>query len=239
MKKFIFKSSDSIGHIAANFPKSMEVFKEYNIDFCCGGDVALIEEIKEHNLSEEEVMSKLEEVYNETMSMGIEEVDFTKLSYSNLIDHIVNVHHAYLQRELPKIGELTAKILRVHGEKHSELAEVHKLFSSLRMELELHTIKEETIEFPAIKEYEKTHSKELLDKIVEAIKNLEEEHEGAGDILKALRRVTKGFIVPEDGCNTYRLTYDKLKELESETFVHIHLENNILFPRVVEEKYKN
>ncbi|MDW8802990.1 iron-sulfur cluster repair di-iron protein [Clostridium sp. A1-XYC3] len=235
MSKFTFKSSDSVGHIAANFPKSMDIFKEYNIDFCCGGDTPLIEEIKEHNLNEEEIMSKLEEAYNKAVSMGIEEVDFNNLSYSDLIDHIVNVHHAYLQRELPKIGELTAKILRVHGGGHSELAEVHRLFSSLRMELEQHTIKEETSEFPMIKEYEKTHSKELLDKIVKSIKGLEEEHEGAGDILKALRRATKGFKVPEDGCNTYRLTYDKLKELESETFVHIHLENNILFPRVVKE----
>jgi regulator of cell morphogenesis and NO signaling len=239
MKKFMFKSSDSIGHIAANFPKSMEVFKEYNIDFCCGGDAALIDEIKEHNLNEEEVMNELEEAYNKTISMGTEELDFTKLSYSDLIDHIVNVHHAYLQREMPKIGELIAKILRVHGERHSELLEVHRLFSRLRMELEQHTIKEETIEFPSIKEYEKTGSKKLLDKITEAIKNLEEEHEGAGGILKALRRVTNGFKAPEDGCNTYRLTYDKLKELESETFVHIHLENNILFPRLVEEKENN
>ena len=106
MKKFIFKSSDSIGYIAANFPKSMEVFKEYNIDFCCGGNRPLIEAIKEQNLNEDEVMNKLEETYNKTMNIENEEIDFTKLSYSDLIDHIVNTHHAYLQVELPKIGEL-------------------------------------------------------------------------------------------------------------------------------------
>lgn len=236
MKKFIFKSSDSIGVIAKNFPKSMEVFKDYNIDFCCGGNRPLIEAIKGLNLNEVEVMNKLEEAYNKTMNLENEEVDYTKLSYSDLIDHIVNTHHAYLQVELPKIGELVNKILRVHGQGHSELTRVHKLFSNLRMELEQHLIKEETTEFPAIKEYEKTQSKELLDKIVGTIKELEEEHEGAGDILKELRRITNGFTAPEDGCNTYRLTYNKLQELESDTFKHIHLENNILFPRLVEEK---
>lgn len=235
MNKFAFKSSDAIGYIAAQFPKSMEVFKEYKIDFCCGGNVPLIEEIKEHNLNEEEIMNKLEEAYNKTMSIKNEDINYNKLSYSDLIDHIVNVHHAYLQRELPKIGELTAKILRVHGVRHGELAKVHKLFSTLRMELEEHTIKEETVDFLKIKEYEKTNSKELLNEIASAIKELKSEHEGAGDILKELRKITNDFTVPEDGCNTYRLTYDKLKELESETFEHIHLENNILFPRLVKD----
>lgn len=235
MNKFTFKSSDAIGNIAAQFPKSMEIFKDYNIDFCCGGNRSLIEVIKEENLNETEIMNKLEEAYNGAINIRSEDIDFNKLSYSDLIDHIVNVHHAYLQRELPRIGELTAKILRVHGERHSELSQVHRLFSNLRIELEQHTIKEETVEFPRIKEYEKTQSKELLDKIVTGIKNLEDEHEGAGDILKELRKITNGFVAPEDGCNTYRLTYDKLKELESETFEHIHLENNILFPSVVKK----
>lgn len=236
MKKFIFKSSDSIGVIAANFPKSMEIFKDYNIDFCCGGNRPLIEAITEQNLSEIKVMKSLEEAYNKMINVENKEVDFTKLSYSDLIDHIVNTHHAYLQAELPKIGELVNKILRVHGQGHSELAKVHKLFSNLRMELEQHLIKEEETEFPAIKEYGRSNSKELLEKVLETMEELEKEHEGAGDILKELRRVTNGFTVPEDGCNTYRLTYNKLRELEEDTFTHIHLENNILFPRLQQEK---
>lgn len=236
MKKVIFKSSDSIGHIAANFPKAMEIFKNYNIDFCCGGNRPLIEAIREQNLNEVEVMNKLQETYNKTINKENEEVDFTKLSYSELIDHIVNTHHAYLQVELPKIGELVNKILRVHGQGHSELAKLHKLFSNLRMELEQHLIKEEETEFPDIKEYERSNSKELFHKIVGTIKELEDEHEGAGHILKELRRITNGFTVPEDVCNTYRLTYNKLKELEEDIFTHIHLENNILFPRIHKEK---
>jgi len=236
MKKFIFKSSDSIGVIAASFPKSMEIFKDYNIDFCCGGNRPLIEAITEQGLNETEVMNKLEDAYNKAVNIENKEIDFTKLSYSDLIDHIVNTHHAYLQVELPKIGELVNKILRVHGQGHSELAKVHKLFSNLRMELEQHLIKEEEIEFPTIKEYERSNSKELLEKIVAGMEELENEHEGAGDILKELRKITNGFVAPEDGCNTYRLTYNKLRELEEDTFTHIHLENNILFPRLQKEK---
>lgn len=236
MKRFIFKSSDTIGVIATNFPKSMDIFKDYNIDFCCGGNRPLIEAIGEQELNEAEVMDKLQEAYDKTINIENEEVDFSKLSYTDLIDHIVNTHHAYLQVELPKIGELVNKILRVHGQGHSELARVHKLFSNLRMELEQHLIKEEETEFPAIKEYERSNSKELLEKILGTMKKLENEHEGAGDILKEIRRITNGFTAPEDGCNTYRLAYIKLRELEQDTFTHIHLENNILFPRLQNEK---
>jgi regulator of cell morphogenesis and NO signaling len=235
MNKFVFKSSDNIGDIAKAFPKSMEVFKAYNIDFCCGGNRALKQVVKEQGVDENEVMDKLQELYNNTLNTTGEEVDFTKLSYSELIDYIVNTHHAYLQIELPKVAELTTKILRVHGANHSELLKVHKLLASLKSELEEHLIKEEEIEFPLIKEYEKNPSKELLDKVKSAIKELEQEHEGAGDILKELRKVTNGFEVPEDGCNSYRLTYNKLREIEDDTFKHIHLENNIMFPSLMDK----
>ncbi|MBI6874164.1 iron-sulfur cluster repair di-iron protein [Clostridium aciditolerans] len=235
MNKFMFKSSDSIGYIASNFPKAMDIFKDYNIDFCCGGNRPLIDAIKEGGIKEEEIMSKLEEAYNNLLIIKDKDIDFNVMSYSDLVDYIVNTHHAYLQIELPKIYELTTKILRVHGANHKEPTRVHRLFASLKTELEEHLIKEEEIEFPLIKKYESDPSNESLAKVVSIMEELENEHEGAGDILKELRKITNGYEIPADVCNTFKLTYQKLQELEADTFQHIHLENNILFPKLKEK----
>lgn len=126
--------------------------------------------------------------------------------------------------------------MRVHGGNHSELSKVHKLFHTVKMELEAHLIEEETIQYPAIKEYLRSNSEVDLDKAINIINQLQDEHTGAGDILKELRKVTNDYKAPSDGCNTYKLTYAKLEEMESDIFQHIHLENNILFPRLSELK---
>ena len=235
MNKFKFKSSDSIGYIAANFPKAMDIFKEYNIDFCCGGNRPLIEALEESKLNEAVIMKRLEEAYNNLLIIEDENIDFNIMSYTDLIDHVINTHHAYLQSELPKVYELTTKILRVHGGNHKELTKVHRLFANLKMELEEHLIKEEEIEFPLIKKYELNPSIELLEEVVSVIEELESEHEGAGDILKELRKITNGYKIPADVCNTFMFTYQKLQEIEVDTFQHIHLENNILFSKLKEK----
>ena len=228
----IFNVSEKIANIVIRFPKASEVFKSYNIDFCCGGNKPLSEAIEKNGLDPVEVIRKLEEAYEEASKLKDSGKDLHTFSPGELIDYIVNTHHVYLQSELPKTGELITKILRAHGANHGEmLAKVHKQYNNLRMELEQHLIKEEEIVFPLIKRYEKQPSQEFYDKINETIVGLEAEHEGAGDIIKDLRRITGHYAVPEDGCTTFRLTYRKLEEMESDLFQHIHLENNILFPR--------
>lgn len=224
-----FTATQRIGDTVARFPAAADVFKMYRIDFCCGGDRPLREALQEQQLNEPEVINHLNERFEAFKNQEKVEVDWTKESPSKLIDHVVNTHHAYLQTELPSISELSAKILRVHGAHHPELATVHRLFHNLKMELEQHLIKEEEIEFPLIKEWEKNLSEEKLNNILKIVTELEDEHVGAGDILKELRRITQDYTVPEDGCNTFRLTYQKLEALENDTFQHIHLENNILF----------
>ncbi|MCM0648240.1 iron-sulfur cluster repair di-iron protein [Clostridium swellfunianum] len=229
-----FHSSQKIGEIVTKFPKSADILKEYRIDFCCGGDRPLLSAIKEQGLSEPEILDKINNLYEELKNVKTEDRNWIEAPFGELVDHIVNRYHAYLGVELPRISELVTKILRVHGEHHPELSHVHKLFHTLKMELESHVIKEETIQYPAIKEYEKNKTREALERAVNITKELEDEHTGAGDILKELRRVTNDFTAPSDGCNTYRLTYAKLEELENDTFQHIHLENNILFPRLMD-----
>lgn len=231
-----FNSTQKIAEIAVVFPKAMEIFKVYGIDFCCGGNRPLNEAIKEKNLNETDILNKLNEEFLKSEEVKLEERDWSKAKYSEIIDFVVNTHHVYTLNILPEIGELTTKILRAHGQHHGEeLTKVHKLFNSLKIELEGHLIKEEEIVFPLIKEYEKNTSQETLIEALDKIRELEAEHEGAGDIIKELRKITNEYTVPEDGCNTYRYTYSKLIEFEGDLFKHIHIENNILFPRLEKE----
>ena len=226
----IFNRNQRIGEVVSILPQASEILKEYKIDFCCGGHRPLSEAITEQGLDEKEVLEKLDKAYEERRLLN-NKVDYRELSDSDLIDYIVSKHHAFLNKALPEISELTSTILRVHGPSHRDLFQVHKLFHNLKMELEQHLIKEEEILFPMIKKYEKDPSDELYKNFKEVTLETEEEHDGAGDILKELRRITSDYTVPEDGCGTYRRTFERLIELESDLFEHIHLENNILFHR--------
>ena len=231
-----FNGTQKIAEIAVIFPKAMEIFKGYGIDFCCGGNRPLIEAINEKNINETEILNKLNEEFLKSEEVKLEEMDFRDAKYSHIIDFVVNTHHVYTSNVLTEIAPLTTKILRAHGQHHGdELTKVHKLFSDLKTELEGHLIKEEEIVFPLIKEYEENASQETLKKALDKIRELESEHEGAGNILKELRKLTNDYTVPGDGCNTYRYTYSKLIELEGDLFKHIHIENNIMFPRLAKE----
>ncbi len=225
-----FNTSQRIGDIVAIFPKGSEVFKKFNIDFCCGGNRPLAEAIQEQGLDTDDVIQKLEEAYSQSKELA-GEVDFLKMESGKLVEYIVNTHHAYLNRVLPEIGRLAAKVLRAHGSNHQELFRVHKLFNSLRTELEEHLIKEEELLFPLFKQYEEAASETILLNINTVMSETEDEHEGAGEILKELRKITSDYSVPADGCRTFELMYTLLQELEGDLFQHIHLENNILFKR--------
>lgn len=227
-----FKISDKIGSIVTKFPQASNLFLEYRIDFCCGGDRPLEVAIKEQNLDENKILNLLNEKYEEFKVKNEKFTDWAKEEPSKLIDYVVNNHHSFLNKELPIISELVLKILKVHGESHEELFKIHKLFNTLRIELEEHLVKEEQLVFPMIKKYEKDRTESNREKLINLINELESEHTGAGDIIKELREVTNHYIVPEDVCRTFELTYKKLMDLEKDTFEHIHLENNILFQNI-------
>ena len=226
-----FDSTQKIGEIVNAFPKSADLFKEYKIDFCCGGNRPLGEAIKEKKVNETDLLDKLNAAY-ESYEAGTKDRNWAEAPIGEIIEQILNKHHAYLWSELPNISKLTTLILRVHGPHHPELSRVNKLFHTIKMELEEHLAKEESIQYPAIAEFEKSNSVEDLNKAVQIIDELEKEHTNAGDILKELRAVTDDYTLHEDACETYAKTYDKLQEMESDIFQHIHLENNILFPRL-------
>lgn len=225
-----FHKEQSLGEIVTLLPKASDIFKEYRIDFCCGGHRPLATAITEQNLNEEEILNKLEEAY-ENMQNKPSEIDLRTISSTELIDLFIIPHHVFTKRILPEITELATKILRVHGPNHKELFQIHKLIRSLELELEQHLIKEEELLFPMMKEQDKNPSNEIIKNIKEQIAETEAEHDGAGNILKELRTITNDYEVPADGCRTYQLTFQKIKELEADLFQHIHKENNILFLR--------
>lgn len=229
-----FDQHDKIGDIVTVFPGASNVFKQYGIDFCCGGGRPIGQAVSEKRLDVTKLLKELNEAYAETNRNLSEDRDWRNAPMSELIEHIVWKHHAYLQKELPIISEFVTKILRVHGAHHGEVLSVlHRLFHSLKTELEQHLIAEETILFPLLCEYEKHPNAETLAKSKAAIAGLESEHSVAGDILKDMRTITKDYTLPEDACRTYTLAFQKLEAMESDLFEHIHLENNILFPRVM------
>lgn len=227
-----FSGTDKIGEVVARFPGASNVFKAYNIDFCCGGNRSLTLVANQQNLNEEEILGKLNQAYELALQLQDKSRDWREAPSEEIIQFVVNTHHAYLNAEMPILSEFVTKILRVHGPSHPELSQLHKLYHSLKMELEQHLIKEEEILFPAILAYEENPSEELRLKAASQLDEIDSEHTGAGDILKEMREITSDYTLPEGACRTYTLTFQKLVEMESDLFEHIHLENNILFPRL-------
>ncbi|GGB53446.1 iron-sulfur cluster repair di-iron protein [Lentibacillus populi] len=224
-----FTAEHTPAEIVKLFPKASDLFKRRRIDFCCGGDKPLSETFTKRNLNETAVLTELNDAYDTWQNSDHDVVDWSAVHPSELIDHIVSTHHAYLNEELPALGKFVTKILRVHGEKHKHLQELHRLYNEFKVEMEEHMIKEENEVFPLIKEYEKNPSEELLNHIRKANGGLGDEHVAAGNFLKRMNEITNGFEPPIDACNSYRITYARLADMESDTYEHVHLENNVLF----------
>jgi len=230
--KQTFDGTETIGEIVAGFPGAGNLFKEYGIDFCCGGHRILSDVLRQQQIEEGPFLERLNRMFQQAGQKGGEDVDWREAPLSDLIDHIVQTHHAYLVKELPPLGEMVTEIFRVHGSAHRELSRLHRLFHHMKMELEQHMISEEEIAFSLIKKAEQTGDKASLSKAAASMEELEAEHGAVGQLLKEMRNITGNCRLPEDACRTYTLTYRKLEELESDLFRHIHLENNALFRRV-------
>lgn len=228
----MFESNQSVGEIVSKMSKAGDIFKQYRIDFCCGGNRPLKDVLAEKGLDEHEILTRLETAYNEAGTVRGADRDFTGMRPAELAEYIEEKHHGYLKKVMPELDELITKIMKVHGLHHSELFKVHRLFATLKADLEEHLVKEEEILFPMIREYGEKHSVKLLAEIGKVIRETESEHEAAGNILKELRSITNDYMVPDDGCGTYRRTYALLEEMEADLFQHIHLENNILFKKM-------
>ncbi len=214
------------------FPKASDLFKKQHIQFCCGGDRPLHTVFIEQGLDEAAVLTELNTAYETWNKEDPEIVDWDQIPLSELIDHIVDTHHSFLKDELSPLGEFVTRVFHRHGATQPHLQELYRLYLGLKAGIEAHMSKEENEIFPLMKEYEKNPSHELASQIHEANKGLEHEHEAQTDILRKMGEITNDYTPPAEACNTYRITYARLAELEANTFQHIHLENNILFKRI-------
>jgi len=229
------ESTQTVGQVAAGLPAATRLFEKLGIDYCCGGGQTLADACKAAGVSYENVAQSLAELVASDPTM---EKDWTKASLVELTQHVVAKHHAFIRSEFPRLQALIAKVVGVHGQRHPELKEVQTIFSGVAQELTAHLMKEELVLFPAIVRMEQqgstTAAASCFGTIQNPIRMMVMEHDSAGDAFTKLHEVTADFVVPADGCISYRTLYQALVEFEADLHQHIHLENNILFPRAVE-----
>lgn len=224
----------TLGQLVAERPAAAAVLERYGLDYCCGGGQSLAEACRKKGIDAEDVLAKIaaEEATSERRRNEAD-VDWLRRSLTELCDHIERTHHDYLKAELPRLTNLIDKVVGVHGPRHPKLRDVQLRFSQLRAELEPHMMKEEQVLFPAIRRLEQASAPPRFPfgAISNPIAMMRYEHDQAGTALKDLRELTDGFAPPEDACNSYRAMLDALQALETDLHLHIHKENNILFPR--------
>ncbi len=223
-----------VGKIVANYPQVARVFEKYQIDYCCRGGTTLNEACKLQGVDVQLVAAEIDGVQNSVTAA--DGTNWNEVSLAELIDHIVGTHHSFLLTELPRISALTVKVLNAHGEKRPELAKVMQTFKLMREELESHMAKEENILFPAIKVLEGQGGPQAFPfgSVDNPIAAMEHEHKDAGSALQRLRELTEGYTPPQGACPTYCVMLESLENLEQDLHLHIHKENNILFPRAQE-----
>lgn len=220
----------TIGEIVAADFRAAEIFKNAGIDFCCGGNKSLDSACNEKAVDPSLLIKQLKELENMPVSQT---QNFNDWELTFLSDYIVNTHHKYVLKTLPELVLYTKKIASVHGSHHPELIEVADLFGKINTELLQHLQKEEEVLFPAIKEVLKSNSPQAKATIKSEISRMSSEHELAGGAMDKINEITSNYSVPEDGCNTYNVAFRLLQQFEDDLHIHVHLENNILYPKAL------
>jgi regulator of cell morphogenesis and NO signaling len=222
----------TVGSLVTQRPGRARLFEKLGIDYCCGGKISLQDACNAKHLNLNEVVASVEAVDRAPAST---ELDVTKMSLGELVDHIEQTHHRYLKTELPRLMPLVEKIASRHSDKNAKLPQLPVIFAAFRSELESQMVKEEQILFPWIRQIDRNQiaSAGCGGSIENPIRVMELEHQHAGDALALMRHITDDFSTPSNACNTYRAVMHALNELESDMHQHVHKENNVLFPRAV------
>ena len=220
----------SVAEIAAALPASVRIFQRHGVDFCCGGKKPLGIVCEEQGLSFAEVASAIEQA---AATPATAPPDWTCSPLHVLMDHIISTYHDPLREELPRLERMASRVLRVHGGREPRvLGRIDAIVRELSADLNEHMRKEELVLFPSIWAMERGVS-DGARSVAAPIRVMELEHDRAGDLLAELRGITVGFVCPQWGCQTLRALYHGLGELEASMYVHVHLENNVLFPRAL------
>jgi regulator of cell morphogenesis and NO signaling len=228
----------TVRDLALENPASTRVFEKLGIDYCCGGKKSLAEACRAANLNVHQVLASLEQLSQPAVTTDQERNWYTE-PLAALIAHIQNTHHKYTRDEIARLGPLFEKVCSVHVKKHPELLEVYHAFKGLAQELFTHMMKEDMVLFPYIVRMEAA----LVEKapiarapfgsVQNPVSMMEHEHDSAGNALRVMKQASNGYSAPIDSCISYQTLYRTLAEFETDLHQHIHLENNILFPRAV------
>ena len=220
----------SVGEIVTNDFRTSTLFKNAGIDFCCGGSQLFSAACKEKNIDAEQLENEILKLGEEPQN---EFINFKNWDPVFLSEYIVNTHHKFVLSKLPELIFYTQKIASVHGENHPELIKIWQLFNEINTELLQHLKHEEEVLFPAIKEAIVNDSYEAGKIIVSEITRMFKEHDFAGGAMDEINSLTNNYLVPDDACNTYKVALKMLEQFEDDLHTHVHLENNILFPKAL------
>lgn len=222
--------------VKQNF-NTARLFHANHVDYCCGGDKTISEACYEAGIEPDQLIKQLEKVAEQ---VDPDTIYVNELPSDELCDYIVKRHHAYVKDSIPFLKRSLEKICSVHGDNHPELFEIKELFNKTAGELTMHMQKEEIVLFPYIKKMVKAKKEGTLigaavfGSVTNPIRLMISEHEAEGKRFSEISRLSKNYAVPVDACTTYETTIHQLKAFESDLHRHIHLENNILFPRAIE-----
>jgi regulator of cell morphogenesis and NO signaling len=228
----------TVRELALGKPGAARVFEKLGIDYCCGGKQTLEHACRTANIPVDEVLDALEVAPHSGQAFP-KDSDWQTAPLADLISHIKNTHHKYTREEIARLGPLFDKVCSVHGEHHPELFELRATYQGLAQELTTHMMKEEMVLFPYMERMEESviQKEPILPAPFGTVRNpvsmMEHEHDSAGNALRALRASSNGYTAPPDACVSYQTLYKTLAEFEADLHQHIHLENNILFPRSI------
>ncbi|MFL0353741.1 iron-sulfur cluster repair di-iron protein [Xanthomarina sp. GH4-25] len=222
-----------IGQFVAEDYRTASVFSKYGIDFCCKGHRTIEEVCTKNNIDSNNLLNDLDKIVTTNTDQSI---DYRSWPLDLLVEYIEKKHHRYVEEKTPVLRQFLDKLCKVHGERHPELFKINELFTASTGELASHMKKEELILFPFIKKMVKAQ----IDKgailspqfgtVANPIATMMEEHENEGERFRQIAELTDNYTPPADACNTYKVTFAMLDEFEKDLHLHIHLENNILFP---------
>ncbi|HKO60387.1 MAG TPA: iron-sulfur cluster repair di-iron protein [Pyrinomonadaceae bacterium] len=228
----------TVRELALEIPGATRVFEKMGIDYCCGGKRSLADACTVAGVTFDEVQKSLET--STASHEGTDEQNFHTATLEDLTNHVVRTHHSFTRLEIARLNALLEKVCAAHGENHAELFEINLLFRELGADLETHMGKEERVLFPYIIRMEAAAKQGLplyrppFGTVANPVRMMTLEHDRAGELLKEIRLLSSNYTAPTDGCISYQTLYKALDELEKDLHQHIHLENNILFPRAVE-----
>ena len=229
-------TKDSIvGEVVAMDYHAASIFKFHNIDFCCKGGRSIEEVCSTNNIDADVLVGKLSETMQEKAAS---ETDYGSWELDLLADHIEKKHHKYVEQKIPELEAYLNKIAKVHGDRHPELIEIQQLFKASVGELTVHMKKEEFILFPYVKKMmnNPTQEKPPFGTVENPIQMMQNEHDNEGERFRKIAALSNNYTPPADACTTYKVAFAMLKEFEEDLHLHIHLENNILFPKAIEKE---